>query len=253
MLPAVKASIAIAAELRSRIARGTLAPGDPLPVEGELVAELGCSKPVVREALRILETEGLVEVRRGIGGGPRVRPPSISHAASTMAVHLQVGDVAVMDVWAARDRIVAGALERLARSRGEADLGPLAEAVEVLAAAVGDLPVFNGQMLEVGTVAVASAGSATEHLLVSALRHIVEVEVAAASGKVEGTDQIGVAVEAETAIVASWQLVLRHLRAGRPAAARAAYEEQADVLRAIIGEDVGDLSVGEALGERPAG
>src|SRR3954462_5104772 len=114
MLRCVKASIAIAAELRSRIARGELAPGAPLPVEDELVVELGCSKPVVREALRILETEGLVEVRRGIGGGARGRHPSISDAAKTMGVYLQIGDVPVLDVWSARDRIIAAAVERLA-------------------------------------------------------------------------------------------------------------------------------------------
>ena len=86
----MKASIGIAAS--ARIASGALAPGDPLPVEEDLTVEHGCSKPVVREALRILETEGLLEVRRGIGGGARVRHPSASHSANTIGVYLQIGD-----------------------------------------------------------------------------------------------------------------------------------------------------------------
>src|SRR5947207_1563502 len=109
---AMKASMAIAAELRRRIAEGEFTPGDPLPPENDLTAALGYSKPVVREALRILETEGLIEVKRGLGGGPRVRRPSISDAAKPMGTYLQIGDVPVMDVWAARDRIVASAVER---------------------------------------------------------------------------------------------------------------------------------------------
>src|SRR5688500_14032059 len=114
----MKASIAIAAALRTKIASGELAFDDVLPVEEELTAEFGCSKPVVREALRILETEGLVEVKRGPGGGPRVRRPSVGHAASGMGVYLRIGDVPVADVWAARDRIVGTAVERLAAAVG---------------------------------------------------------------------------------------------------------------------------------------
>ena len=83
-----KAAFVIAAEFRERIAKGELRAGDPLPVESELMDELGVSKGVVRETLRILETEGLVEVRRGLGGGPRVRHPSISEASKGVGIYL---------------------------------------------------------------------------------------------------------------------------------------------------------------------
>src|SRR6476620_9409998 len=106
--------MAIAAELRRRIAVGEFALGDPLPPEGDLTAALGYSKPVIREALRILATEGLIEVKRGQGGGARIRRPLISQATMPIGTYLQIGDVQVMDVWAARDRIVATAIERAA-------------------------------------------------------------------------------------------------------------------------------------------
>src|SRR5262245_22232754 len=105
----MKASIAVAADLRERIARGELADGQALPVESALMAELGVSKGVMREALRILEQQGLVEVRRGAGGGPRVRHPSIAEASVPFATFLQVAEVPVSDVWRARDRLIVAA------------------------------------------------------------------------------------------------------------------------------------------------
>ena len=118
----MKASIAVAADLRARIARGDLVDGQALPVESELMVELGVSKGVMREALRILEQQGLIEVRRGVGGGPRVRHPSIADAAMAFGIFLQVGEVPVGDVWRSRDRLVAAAIERLARQRTDDDL-----------------------------------------------------------------------------------------------------------------------------------
>jgi GntR family transcriptional repressor for pyruvate dehydrogenase complex len=233
--------MAIAAEIRSRIARGDLVAGDLLPVESSLTAEFGCSKPVVREALRILETEGLVEVKRGLGGGPRVRHPSISDAAKTMGIYLQVGDVAVLDVWTARDRIVAAAVERLVG----VDLTPLKTEVDALAASVGDLETFNRHMLDVGEVAVQLAGNATEHALVAALRHIVEAQVTAATSTV--TDAVGMELAriAESTIAAAWQDALAHLQAAHPHAARQSYEDQAEALRGTIAGQMVDLTVGE--------
>jgi GntR family transcriptional regulator, transcriptional repressor for pyruvate dehydrogenase complex len=232
----MKASIAIAAELRNRIAGGSLPPGAPLPVEDDLTAEFGCSKPVVREALRILETEGLLEVKRGIGGGPRVRHPSVGHAASGMGVYLSIGDVAVLDVWETRDRIVAGAVERLAAE--QVDLAPLERAVAAMAEAVGDLAGFNGRLLDVAEVAVDLAGSATEALLVAALRHLLAAEVATATARVQPDedDEVAMAVREQEALLLAWRRTLRLLRAGRGRPARRAYEGQAAVLRQLVAE-----------------
>jgi len=66
----------VASALRDEILSGSLTEGDTLPRQEDLLADFQVSPPAVREALRILETEGLVSVRRGNVGGAVVHVPS---------------------------------------------------------------------------------------------------------------------------------------------------------------------------------
>jgi GntR family transcriptional repressor for pyruvate dehydrogenase complex len=242
----VKTSHAIAADLRGQIARGELGDGARLPVENELVDRLGVSKGVVREALRILEHEGLVEVRRGLGGGPKVRHPSIGHAATAMGVYLQIGNVAVIDVWAARDRITGSAVERLADTR--APVPELAAAVAELASLVGDLDAYNVALLDVHETAVREDGNATELMLVGALRHVIAGEIEAATRSLV---DVRPAVQYEGLIARAWQDVVRHIRAGHRLAAARAFARQADPVRDRLARVLGGTTVVDAARRHP--
>ena len=57
----------IAEQLRSEILAGQFGPGDPLPSQRHLASEFGTSTNVVREALRTLQADGLIEVHHGAG------------------------------------------------------------------------------------------------------------------------------------------------------------------------------------------
>lgn len=61
-------------ELRQAITSGTFRPGSQLPTESELCEMLGVSRTVVREALRVLEEDGLVARRQGVGTFVRNHP-----------------------------------------------------------------------------------------------------------------------------------------------------------------------------------
>jgi GntR family transcriptional regulator len=61
-------------ELRQAITRGTFRPGSQLPTEAELCQMLSVSRTVVREALRVLEEDGLVTRRHGVGTFVRDHP-----------------------------------------------------------------------------------------------------------------------------------------------------------------------------------
>lgn len=61
--------------LRRKIDLGAFLPGDSLPSERRLAEELGVSRVTVRDALRVLQGERLIETRRGASGGPQVTGP----------------------------------------------------------------------------------------------------------------------------------------------------------------------------------
>lgn len=88
----------IADALRERILDGDLADGDLLPTQDALMVDFQVSGPSVREALRILETEGLVSVRRGNPGGSIVHRPRSHDAAYMFALVLQSRRVDLTDV-----------------------------------------------------------------------------------------------------------------------------------------------------------
>ncbi len=87
----------IAADLRQKILRGGFEEG-PLPKQEDLVAQFGVSGPSIREALRILEAEGLITVRRGKFGGAYVHKPNWSSAAFAIGLSLQGQGVTLNDL-----------------------------------------------------------------------------------------------------------------------------------------------------------
>jgi DNA-binding FadR family transcriptional regulator len=89
----------VARQLRQAILDGTYAPGDRLPIERELSERFEVSRSMVRQALLILEQQGLVRVRSGVGGGPFVAGPSLP-AAITALENLLTLDQSSVDEFA---------------------------------------------------------------------------------------------------------------------------------------------------------
>src|SRR5438477_8806911 len=79
----------VAETLRDRIVDGELPDGGLLPKQVDLLEQFGVSLPSIREALRILETEGLVTVQRGKNGGAVTRAPRPGKVAYMLALVLQ--------------------------------------------------------------------------------------------------------------------------------------------------------------------
>ena len=88
----------VAASLRDDILTGKLKEGDSLPRQEDLFTEFRVSLPAVREAMRILETEGLISVRRGNVGGAIVHLPTPERTAQMISMVLQTRGTTPADV-----------------------------------------------------------------------------------------------------------------------------------------------------------
>jgi GntR family transcriptional regulator, transcriptional repressor for pyruvate dehydrogenase complex len=95
----------VADAIRAQIVAGTLPDGSMLPKQEQLIDEFQVSRPSFREAVRILESEGLISVRRGNIGGAQVHAPTPENAARTLGLVLQARNVALDDLAAALDVI----------------------------------------------------------------------------------------------------------------------------------------------------
>ncbi|SFO50175.1 transcriptional regulator, GntR family [Pseudonocardia ammonioxydans] len=88
--PAERRHETVARLLREEILRGTYRPGERLPIERELSRHFDVSRSVIRQALLILDQQGLVRVRSGVGGGPFVAqdtmPAALAAFENTLAV-----------------------------------------------------------------------------------------------------------------------------------------------------------------------
>jgi len=72
VLRPLKAAEVVARDIVRSIRSGGLRPGDVLPSESEMLQLYGVSRESLREGLRLLEVQGMITIRRGPGGGPRV-------------------------------------------------------------------------------------------------------------------------------------------------------------------------------------
>jgi GntR family transcriptional regulator, transcriptional repressor for pyruvate dehydrogenase complex len=133
-----KAAELIAAYLRRQIVRHELGEGEELPSEAELMAEFDVSRPTLREAYRILESEGLITVRRGARGGARVHMPRADVAARYAASVLQANGVLLSDVYEARTIIEAPAAAILAERSSPDDIAALRQLYAEADAIAGD-------------------------------------------------------------------------------------------------------------------
>jgi GntR family transcriptional repressor for pyruvate dehydrogenase complex len=88
----------VASQLRDDILSGRLKEGDVLPSQESLFSEFGVSPPALREALHILEIDGLISVRRGNMGGAVVHSPSAARTAQMISMVLQSRSATPADV-----------------------------------------------------------------------------------------------------------------------------------------------------------
>jgi DNA-binding FadR family transcriptional regulator len=166
----------VAAELRRQIIRRDLAEGDALPPESELMEQFGISRPTLREAFRVLESESLIAIRRGAHGGARVQPPRREVAARYAGFILEYQRTTLRDVYEARIALELPSVAQLARHRTEGDLDVLMAALERHEAVPAEDTLEAVRLHgDFHLLVMRLAGNETLTLLSEMLHHIIEV------------------------------------------------------------------------------
>lgn len=121
----------VASSIRRQITSGELKEGDALQPEAQIIEDFGVSRPTVREAFRILESEKLISVSRGSRGGARVHVPKPDHVARYAGFVLQSRKASYRDVYEARILIEPPAARIVAEKRSADAPAILREVVTV--------------------------------------------------------------------------------------------------------------------------
>ncbi|MDB5422897.1 MAG: transcriptional regulator, GntR family [Phenylobacterium sp.] len=109
----------VADSIRRQITGGALKEGDTLQPEAQIIEEFAVSRPTVREAFRILESEKLISVSRGSRGGARVHVPRPEQVARYAGFVLQSRKASYRDVYEARILIEPPAARHVAETRSK--------------------------------------------------------------------------------------------------------------------------------------
>jgi DNA-binding FadR family transcriptional regulator len=219
----------VAQNLRRRIVSGELKDGDFLPHEAELMSHFNVSRPTLREAVRVLESERLVEVRRGSRTGARVCVPGPEIVARPAGLLLELGGATLSDVFAART-VVEPAAARLLAERGGSDghqalsalldVMPGAEQPAVLARFAADFHL----------ALVQHSGNATLGVIAGMLHEITERHTRV----VVSNDHADLTPQRYRKLVRSYQRLVELVRARDGAGAEAHWRKHMEVAGGLL-------------------
>ena len=94
--------MAVAEAIKVWVVEQGLRGGDRLPGEAEMMERFGRSKGTIREAMRILEAQGLVKTRTGPGGGSFVHEVSRERARALLGNYFYFRDLTLKDIYQMR-------------------------------------------------------------------------------------------------------------------------------------------------------
>ncbi|MDG5484925.1 FadR/GntR family transcriptional regulator [Mycolicibacterium gadium] len=233
----------VAGTLRRMVVDGQLKDGDFLPNEAELMAHFGVSRPTLREAVRVLESERLVEVRRGSRTGARVRVPGPEIVARPAGLLLELSGATIADLMTAQSGIEPMAARLLAES-GTSDVFdeldrmldehlPTDWRSDRLAETTADFHLRMVQLSGNTTLAI-----------ISGMLHEITVRHTAFVFK-EGRP---VSKADYDKLMRSYRRLMQLLRSGDGAAAEAHWRKHLDVARGLMLEGLEDVKVRDVMG-----
>ena len=120
----------VAKELLARIADADLDAGITFATEAELLQQFKVSRPTLREGIRILESQGILEQRPGPGGGIVIRRPSLDMVAHSLSIFLRFNGVPFASVLKSREVIEPALAAEAALQATDGDFAEMAASIE---------------------------------------------------------------------------------------------------------------------------
>lgn len=164
----------VAGRIRRAIVTGELRTGDSLPSEAHLITDFQVSRPTIREAIRILESEGLISVSRGARGGARISQPDSDIVARAAGLALQTSGTTIRDVYEARMLIEPPAARLAAERRPKEAAAVLRPHVEREFALTDDVIAVTQAIADFHRLLMEQCGNQTLAMLALALKGVFE-------------------------------------------------------------------------------
>jgi GntR family transcriptional repressor for pyruvate dehydrogenase complex len=169
-----KAAMLVAQRIVRDIVRGGLHPGDLLPPERTMLENYETGRGTLREALRLLEFQGVIALKPGPRGGPVLLDPDASHLASTVVLLMQLKEApfrTIVEVRSALEPMISSlAAERIS----DEALAELGETIEPMRENLGDQPVFLDANKRFHDIIAWSSGNALFGYIVDSLLGIMD-------------------------------------------------------------------------------
>ena len=169
-----KAAMLVAQRIVRDIGRTGLRPGDLLPPERTMLETYETGRGTLREALRLLEFQGVIALKPGPGGGPILLNPAASHLASTLQLVMQLNQAPYQTIVEARVTLEP-VISRLAAERiSDEALAELASNVEQMRGNLDDRDWFRDRDKRFHDVIASSSGNVLFAYMVDALLGILD-------------------------------------------------------------------------------
>jgi len=220
-----KASDILADHVRQQILSGALEEGIFLPVERELAESSGLSRGTVREALRILETEGLVEIRPGRHGGTVVRRPGMQPFERSLEGFVLGRRIRLEALLEVRDAVEPVAARMAADRRSDADLHTIETVTGQMEDTIDDLDSF----LNLNVAWHVAVAEASHNELIHAMMSVLSDVIRQGTRIPHGNQQ-----QARTLTVRAHRSVVRCIRAGRADEAGEAMRRHVNAFHAVV-------------------